>query len=75
MHYERFISTKNLQVARTCRSLRSDLTPHSASKRLTQWVVINKELHERMIRSGWAKGCRILSPLQVGIIVDFLGEP
>lgn len=29
-----------------------DLTPHSASKRLTQWVVINKELHERMIRSG-----------------------
>lgn len=52
-----------------------DLTPHSASKRLTQWIVINKELHERMIRSGWAKGCRILSPLQVGIIVDSLGEP
>jgi len=51
------------------------LTPHSASRRLTHWVIINKELYERLIRSGWIKGVRILSPLQVAIIVDFLGEP
>lgn len=51
------------------------LTPHSASRRLTRWVIINKELYDRLIRSGWIKGARILSPLQVAIIVDFLGEP
>ncbi len=51
------------------------LTPHSASRRLTRWVIINKELYDRLIRSGWIKGTRILSPLQVAIIVDFLGEP
>lgn len=51
------------------------LTPHSASRRLTQWVVMNRELYERLIRSGWIKGTRILSPLQVGIIMEYLGEP
>ncbi|WP_286472498.1 DUF4248 domain-containing protein [Parabacteroides goldsteinii] len=51
------------------------LRPHSASRRLTRWVIINKELYDRLIRSGWIKGTRILSPLQVEIIVDFLGEP
>lgn len=51
------------------------LTPHSASKRLTKWVIINKELYDRLVRSGWLKGTRILSPLQVGIILEYLGEP
>lgn len=51
------------------------ITPHSASRRLTHWVVINKKLYDRLIQSGWSKGFRVLSPLQVGIIVDFLGEP
>lgn len=51
------------------------LTPHSASRRLTQWVVVNKELYDRLIRSGWIKGARVISPLQVGIIVEYLGEP
>lgn len=51
------------------------LTPHSASRRLTQWVVVNKELYDRLVRSGWIKGTRLISPLQVGIIVEYLGEP
>jgi len=51
------------------------LTPHSASKRLKRWVVINKELYGRLIRSGWIEGSRILSPVQVGIILEYLGEP
>lgn len=51
------------------------LTPHSSSRRLTQWVVVNKELYDRLIRSGWIKGARVISPLQVGIIVEYLGEP
>lgn len=51
------------------------LTPHSASKRLSQWIIINGELYERLIRSGWMKGYRILTPVQVGIIIEFLGKP
>lgn len=51
------------------------LTPHSASKRLTRWVVINEALFRDLIRSGWIKGSRVVSPLQVGIIMKYLGEP
>lgn len=51
------------------------LTPHSASKRLTRWVVINKNLYEDLIRSEWVKGTRILPPSQVEIIMKYLGEP
>lgn len=51
------------------------LKPHSASKRLTKWIIVNKELYDRLIRSGWIKGAHILSPLQVGVIVEYLGEP
>lgn len=51
------------------------LTPHSASKRLTRWVKINEELYKVLLRAGWIKGTRILSPLQVSIIMKYLGEP
>lgn len=51
------------------------LTPHSASKRLTHWVIINEGLFRELIRSGWKKGNRIVSPLQVGLIMKYLGEP
>lgn len=51
------------------------LTPSSASKRLVKWIVINPELYERLKRSGWIKGYRLLTPIQVGIIIEYLGEP
>lgn len=62
-------------MARAGHSLRSRIKTSFTSRRLTRWVIINKELYDRLIRSGWIKGTRILSPLQVAIIVDFLGEP
>lgn len=52
-----------------------DLTPHSASKRLTKWVFLNKELYERLLQLGWTKGVHLLTPVQVNAIVEFLGEP
>lgn len=51
------------------------LKPHSASKRLSRWIMFNKKLHGRLVRSGWVKGAHVLSPMQVGIIVEYLGEP
>lgn len=52
-----------------------DLTPHSASKRLLKWVLVNKKLHERLLRLGWTRGGHLLTPVQVGAIVEFLGKP
>ena len=52
-----------------------DLTPESAAKRLSTWVQINPTLLTTLEASGWRKGQRVLTPRQVGVIVDFLGEP
>lgn len=51
------------------------LTPHSATKRLTKWVTINQDLYNRLKRVGWKAGSRLLTPIQVRVIVDILGEP
>lgn len=61
-------------MARVGHSLRSRIKT-SFSLEKTYTLGNNKELYDRLIRSGWIKGTRILSPLQVAIIVDFLGEP
>lgn len=52
-----------------------DLTPESAAKRLSTWVQINPTLLTALEASGWRKGQRVLTPRQVGVIVDSLGEP
>lgn len=51
------------------------LTPHSAAKRLTKWVLVNQDLYDRLLRVGWKAGSRLLTPIQVRVIVDTLGEP
>ena len=52
-----------------------DLMPNSASRRLTRWVLVNKELYDRLMELGWSKGVHLLTPIQVTAIVEFLGEP
>ena len=52
-----------------------DLTPESAAKRLSAWVAYNKALVRALEETGWRKGQRVLTPRQVGIIVEYLGEP
>lgn len=51
------------------------LTPASAAKRLASWVNLSDALVAALIAAGWRKGLRTLTPLQVEIIVRFLGEP
>ena len=52
-----------------------DLMPASAGKRLSQWVGVNPELKTELQGNGWRKGKKMLTPLQVRTIVQYLGEP
>ncbi len=52
-----------------------DVLPDSAVRRLRQWVARNPRLSAELEETGWKAGSRLLTPLQVGIIVRHLGEP
>jgi hypothetical protein len=52
-----------------------ELKPESAVKRLRRWVDKNHELRAGLKRTGWQKGSKLLTPLQVKTIVEYLGEP
>ncbi len=52
-----------------------DLTPESAAKRLSTWVKLNEELTRALQQAGWRRGQRVLTPLQVQRITEYLGEP
>ncbi len=51
------------------------LTPQGAVNRLMQWIHYNPELVEALDRTGYRKTQKMLTSLQVRIIVSYLGEP
>ena len=52
-----------------------DLTPESATKRLSIWMRHNHQLWDELLEAGWKPGNRVLTPLQVQVILRYLGEP
>lgn len=52
-----------------------NLTPESAGKRLAMWVKQHPHLTEALQQAGWRRGQRVLTPLQVQRVVEYLGEP
>lgn len=52
-----------------------NILPSSASKRLIFWIRKNGVLNESLRKIGFQKGCRSLTPAQVKLIIEFLGEP
>ena len=42
---------------------------------LSKWVGVNPELKAELQGNGWRKGKKMLTPLQVRTIVQYLGEP
>ena len=52
-----------------------DLHPNSASRLLHRWVVRNEKLVKTLKTAGFCDRQRKLTPKQVGVIIDFLGEP
>lgn len=51
------------------------LQPASAARLLRRWVQKSKELQSRLKAAGYLKGQRILTPRQVEIIIDIIGDP
>lgn len=49
--------------------------PESASTQLTRWIDRNDRLKEALYRAGRRKGLRLYTPLQVSILIEYLGEP
>ena len=52
-----------------------ELSEGAARKRLNQWLSIAPELMARLRNAGFRKGQRVLTPKQVKIIYEHLGEP
>lgn len=52
-----------------------DVIPAVASRRLKQWVMSNNTLLVQLLKTGWHRSQRLLTPRQVACIVGVLGEP
>jgi hypothetical protein len=53
----------------------ANTSKRSASRQLKKWIDLNKNLSEKLYVDGLGKTLRILSPAQVKLIVEVLGEP
>lgn len=53
--------------------------PHSsgraATTQLKRWLELNTVLQQRLAETGYVAGQKLLTPRQVALIVDYLGEP
>ncbi|MEE1080729.1 MAG: DUF4248 domain-containing protein [Bacteroidales bacterium] len=55
---------------------RPNILPKSAARTLRNWIRRNHELQDELAASGFnPDSSRVLTPLQVSIIVSYLGEP
>lgn len=52
-----------------------DRTPLAASKQLNSWIFNIPDLEDKLAEAGRYKNQKIMTPLQVSILVEFLGEP
>ncbi|MCC8133525.1 MAG: DUF4248 domain-containing protein [Tannerellaceae bacterium] len=50
-------------------------TPASASIQLKRWITLNKNLCMILTEAGYNFGQKLLTPRQVGVIMEYLGEP
>ena len=52
-----------------------DMTPKSASEKLTSWINNCKPLVRRLSKTGYKSDTHTLSDRQISMIYDYLGEP
>lgn len=52
-----------------------NITKKSASWQLRLWIKASTGLTEKLGETGYEKGRRLLTPMQVGLIVGEFGEP
>lgn len=51
------------------------VTKKSASVQLRRWIVRNRKLAASLEEAGFHPGQRLMTPKQVELLVDFLGNP
>lgn len=51
------------------------LDPHSAWRKLKEWIAYNKELTDALLKAGYDPRRRSFTPKQVSLIFEYLGEP
>ena len=51
------------------------ITKKSASVQLRRWIFLNKKLEAELLQTGFKPGLKILTPLQVSIVVKYFGCP
>ena len=52
-----------------------DIEKRSASNQFRKWIVKSKTLKSKLTNADWKEGQKLLTPKQVGILIEFLGEP
>ena len=51
------------------------ITKKSASVQLRRWLILNKKLNASLEETGFVPGQKLLTPKQVQLVLEFLGEP
>ena len=51
-----------------------DIKKESASNQFRKWIVKSDSLKSKLTNADWKEGQKLLTPKQVGILVEFLGE-
>jgi hypothetical protein len=51
------------------------ITKKSASVQLRRWLILNKKLNASLEETGFVPGQKLLTPRQVALVLEFLGEP
>ena len=50
-------------------------SPRAATTQLRRWITLNNDLTDALAQTGLKKGQRLLTPRQVALILEYLGEP
>ncbi len=52
-----------------------NITKKSASAQLRRWIIMSKTVMPMLINLGYKPGNRLLTPVQVKVIINEFGEP
>ena len=69
------LSTRTVQCTRIDHQLLFLFDAGIGRETVSQWVGVNPELKTELQGNGWREGKKMLTPLQVRTIVQYLGEP
>ena len=48
---------------------------HTAVNHLMSWIRRSPQLKEQLVKRGYRKSAKFFTPKEVGLIVEYLGEP